>query len=700
MGFLRRRKSRGEDLEQYRSLMETPDEFKNGFGWNTVVGIFFCGLIMMPGGIYLSLMTGKGLGDAASWVTVILFMEIARRAMKPLSKQELVVLLHAARIMMLGHIFFPGGPMGQLVYRAYLVGCDAVRDAGMWGEFPAWFAPKPDSPAILERTFLHRDWLVPIGILMFIEVVTLINRYTLGYFFFRLTSDVENLPFPLAPIHAQGAMALAEADETDGDKTGDEYDHFAQPRKKGSVRWRVFSLGAYLGIGFGLLQVGIPAITGLFLAKPFYLIPQPFVDTTTLTEGILPATPSGITFDLGIILLGFVLPFWSVIGTFIAILATVVLNPILHHVGVLHTWQPGMNAVNARFSNDVDFWMSFTIGAALGVAVVCIYSTIRDVRRKIREMKQQAGADQSHVDLWAPPHKGRGDYPLWIALALYAVTAGAMVALCWFLLPRSVGVLFFLLFFAFLYNPFISYVNARLLGISGQRVEIPFVRETAFLLSGAKGVEIWLAPIPIRNYGEQAQAFRVNELTGVTFWSLVKTDLVAMPILFFLSLVFWGFIWHSDAIPSEAFPAAQVNWEYMAKQQTLIFSSTFVGPGDDPASKSMLDSEFFQRAFHPRYIGVGFGSIVVLYTLLSALGLPVLLIYGLMRGFGQFPHHMILEVVGAMAGRLYLQKRYGQQNFLRMAPALLAGYMTGVGLIGMATIAMRLIKAAVSAAPF
>ena len=36
----------------------------------------------------------------------------------------------------------------------------------------------------------------------------------------------------------------------------------------------------------------------------------------------------------------------------------------------------------------------------------------------------------------------------------------------------------------------------------------------------------------------------------------------------------------------------------------------------------------------------------------------------------------------------------------KIAPALAAGYATGVGLIGMLTIAMNLIKNAVSSAPF
>jgi hypothetical protein len=695
-----------QELERYRSLLEIPEEIKDGFGWTTVIGIFFCGLVMMPGGIYLGLMTGGNLGAAAAWVTVILFMEISRRALRPLGRHNLVVLLHAAHVMMVGSALLPGGPMAQLVYRAYLVGSDAVRDAGMLGACPSWFAPPFDSPAVLERTFFHTDWIVPIAIMFFIMGTGMVQKYTLGYFFFRLTSDVEQLPFPLAPIQAQGAMALAEADtasETSGkDQTEEDLLDLragGQVTRKKSMRWRIFSLGAYIGLGFGLIQVGIPAVTGLFLAKPFYLLPQPFVDTTILTETLLPATPTGITVDMGIIFLGFVLPFWAVIGTFTAIVLTGILNPVLHHFGVLHTWQSGMDTVNTTFSNNIDFWLSFNIGAGLAIAAICIYSTVRDTRKKLMEVREARRNREIRPDVWAPPREGRGDYPLWIALAIYSLSAASMVVLCLFILPLTTGIVFFLIFFAFLYNPFISYVNARLLGISGQSVDIPYIKESAFLLSGARGIDIWLAPVPVENYGAMAQSFRVNELTGVSFWSLIKTDLVAFPVLFILSLVFWQFIWHSDAIPSDVFPAAQINWELQAKNQVLLYSSTFVAPGDDSDGRSFSDTEF-SKAIHPKVIGGGFFGIIVLFSVLTTFGLPVMLVYGMMRGFGQFPHVMILEVFGAFLSRYYFQKKFGATNFLRSAPTLLAGYFTGVGLIAMATIAMRLIKSAVSGDPF
>jgi len=691
----RDRERKDTEFEQFRTLLPTPSEFKTGFGWSTIAGLFFCGLIMIPGSIYLGLMTGGQLGPAASWVTVILFMEISRRAMKPLNQQELVILLHAAHVMMVGSLLFPGGPLAQLVFRAYLVGSDAVRDAGLLGAFPGWFAPAHDSPAILTRNLFHADWLVPILLIAFTLMVGTVKRYTLGYLFFRITSDVEGLPFPLAPVNAQGAMALAESEEQAEDRqdlmTKEAEKGEGAPNNEKGKRWRIFSLGAYIGIAFGVVQIGVPAITSIFLAKPVFLIPQPFWDTTTATEGILPAAPTGIALDAGLFITGFVLPFWAVLGTFIAVLVTTFVNPLLHAAGVLSTWQPGMDTVNTRFSNEVDFWLSFKIGAAVGIGIISIYSTWRSMRKLSKERRQSK--DPNVKSMWEPPVKGRGDYPLWIAVLVYCLAAGALVGVSLMLIPYSFTVAFFLIIFAFIYNPLISYINARLLGIAGQTVDIPYTKEMAFMFSGAEGIEIWLAPIPIENYGHQTQAFRVNELTGVTFWSLIKTEFVAFPLLLLMSLGFWAFIWHSDPVPGPLFPNAEVRWDLAAKQQVLVMSSTA------DADKEWKETEL-GKAIKPEVIGVGAGSVVGVFGVLSYFGMPVMLVYGLVRGFGEFPHLLITEMIGALVARYYLRRKYGTQNFLRIAPTLLAGYLTGVGLIGMATIAVKLIQSAVSGTPF
>ena len=102
-----------KELDQYRNLLAPPDKFEEGFGWTTVAGILFCGVIMLPGAIYLGLMTGGSMGVAATWVTVILFSEMMRRALKTMTKGSLIILLkrmtvtHVAAVPMLPPVMRP-----------------------------------------------------------------------------------------------------------------------------------------------------------------------------------------------------------------------------------------------------------------------------------------------------------------------------------------------------------------------------------------------------------------------------------------------------------------------------------------------------------------------------------------------------------------------------------------------------------------
>ena len=655
------------ELEVYRSVIEPPREFRNGFTWVAVAGAFFCGLLMMPGSIYLSLVTGSGI--AAAWVTLIIFSEVSRRAMRTLSKQELVILLMVAGAMA------GGGPIGDLIWRQYLVRSDAVRDIGLLGKFPSWYAPQPSSDAITGRNLLHGAWLVPIILMVFMHGIGTVKHYTLSYFFFRLTSDVERLPFPFAGISAQGSMALAESGE-----------------RKTTWKWKMFSFGGVLGLLYGTIQVGVPLVTGALLTKPITIIPLPWYDATTLTERILPATPTGLVVDLGLVIVGMVIPFWAVMGQAAAVVLTLVMNPILHHAGVLRRWQPGMETVATTFSNSIDFWMSFGLGVMGGIAVISVFQTVRDLARKARELRKrrlaEVGSAARRENVWeAPP--GRGDFSPWIALALYAVCGLLTVWVCRLLVPGFPA--YFLLAFIFLYTPLMSYINARLIGICGQHVAIPFVREAAFILSGYKGVEIWLAPIPVDEMGSGASQFRTNELTGTNFWSYVKAQGLIIPLSFILSFVFWGFIWKSGAIPSEMYPYAEKMWDLRAKQTVLMFSATLDMEGAKP---------LFFEALHPTVMAGSFSFTVAAFAVMSALHLPVMAIYGFVQGIGAMPHAFVPIVIGALIGKFYFHRRFGQKRVLEVVPVISAGYGTGIGLVALLGVAINLIVSAVSALPF
>ena len=80
------------ELAQYRDLMQVPSSFDEGFNWKSLAGALFIGLLMVPGAIYMGLLAGQGIGGAAQWVTVILFIEIARRAQQTLKRAEIFVL--------------------------------------------------------------------------------------------------------------------------------------------------------------------------------------------------------------------------------------------------------------------------------------------------------------------------------------------------------------------------------------------------------------------------------------------------------------------------------------------------------------------------------------------------------------------------------------------------------------------------------
>ncbi|MGB8719389.1 MAG: peptide transporter [Desulfobacterales bacterium] len=640
-----------KELAEYRDLLKTPTHFEEGFDWKTVVGAVFIGFLMMPGSMYLQLVIGTGIGPAARWVTIILFAEIAKRSYTELKQQEIFLLYYMAGAAL-------SSPFQGLLWSQYLVQSDAARMLGVTEFIPAWVAPGPDSVSLVERTFFHRDWLIPILLLFGAQVIQRVDHFGLGYALFRITSDVEKLPFPMAPVGALGTMALAESTED----------------KQKSWKWRVFSIGGVIGLVFGGIYVLLPTVSGLIFTEPIRLIPIPWIELTRHTEGVLPAVATGLQLDIGLLFIGMVLPFWAVMGGLVGLVITVVANPILYRHGILTRWHPGMETVDTVFANNFDFYMSFGIGLGLAIGCVGIWHVARSFG------KSGPGRQGGFKALFQPP-PGRGDFNFWISIGIYVFSTLAYVLLCRWLVPNFPWVFF--LAYGFVYTPVISYITARMEGIAGQFVNLPLVREASFIAGakffGYRGIEIWYAPIPIHNYGATTVQFREIELTGTSIRGIIKAELVVFPVVMVASLLFSQFIWRLAPIPSSNYPYAQELWHLQALNTLLMQTSTLEG-----------NSLFFQ-ALKASYVLSGLGFGLVVYAVLSVLGLPVLLIYGVVRGLGQStPHGMILEVAGAFLGRFFFLKRYGAM-WRQYAPVLLAGFSCGMGLTGMFAMGFALI---------
>lgn len=641
-----------KELKEYRDLLKAPENFEEGFGWKSVIGAIFIGFLMMPGSMYLGLVIGTGIGPAARWVTIILFAEIAKRAYTRLRQQEVFVLYYMAGAAM-------ASPFSGLLWNQYLVQSEAARMLGLTQFIPGWVAPQPGSEALSMRTFFHSDWLVPILLMVGFEIISAVDHFGLGYALYRLTSDVEKLPFPMAPVGALGNMALAESTE----------------KKETGWKWRVFSIGGMIGLVFGAFYVLLPAASGVVLSEPVRIFPIPWIELTQVTEDFLPAVATGIQLDLGLLFIGMVLPFWAVIGGGIGFLVTLAANPILYHYGILHRWHKGMGTVDTVFANNFDFYMSFGIGLGLAIAAIGIFHVFFSFRKK------HASDFRDRIQALFKPPPGRGDFSIWIALGIYVLSTGAYVYISSLLVPGFPWI--FLVAYGFIYTPIISYVSARMEGIAGQFISLPMVREASFIAAskffGYSGIGIWYAPIPFHNYGKATQRWREIELTGTSFRSIIKAEILVIPIVLIASLVFSQYIWRLAPIPSNQYPYAQELWHLQALNTLLLQSATLEG-----------DSPFF-HAIRMGYIALGTGLGLVTYWGLAAFKLPVMLIYGVTRGLGQStPHGIFLEIIGAILGRYFFLKKYGAE-WRQYAPVLLAGFSCGMGLMGMLSMGFTLI---------
>jgi len=643
-------------------------KFESGLSLKVVLGALFVGLLMMPGSIYLTLVAGQSGAGAAPWVTVILFTELARRSFTTVKRQELYILLGLA-----GAAVGAGGSYWGMIRDQYFVQSPQAMQFEIADKIPTWVVPPPGSEAIAKRSLIHKDWMWPLLLMLSNTILGWLRGTGGTYFFFRLTADLERLPFPLAPVSAQGATALAET-------TG----------KRETWRWRVFSLASMLGLIWGAIYIGVPALTGVMMSRPIQILKIPFIDFTTNIEGIAPTGTFALTTNLDAMLAGFVLPFPMVLSQFIAkVLTQFLINPhILHRMEILHSWHPGDDVRATGFANSIDFWMSYGMGQAFSIAVIGLFVTI-PMLFNIKKAKQRQVGERGS---WATP-PGRGDFPIWLAVAAWLFGMSAHI----FILHKYLVPLFplgFLLFFGFVWTPLNSYINARTYAILNRPLfDIPYLTQATYILSRYEEIDIWFAPIPQEDYGTGTGGWRVLELTGTTFTSSIAAGLITMPITLISGLLVWHFLWKIAPIPSAVYPHAQMMWPMEATSRAMWVTSLRDG------------NSLMLQAIRGKYVLLGFVSCITLYLIMWAAnplfpGGHSMYFYGFIGGIGGDPGSDVWLLIGALLGKYYMIRRFGLKKWYRYTPVMMAGFGCGVGLVGMAAVAIALVSRAVIVKPF
>src|SRR3982751_6301580 len=145
------------ELKKFRELMPPPDHWDEGFGIKSIVGGLFVGMIMTPASMYMQLVVGSEIGPAAQWVTIILFIEVARRSFTVLKRPEIFVLYYMA-----GACLVTTGPGKGLLWQQFMVQSESLRQFGLSDKIPSWIAPS-SADVLGLRSFLNPAWYAPIG---------------------------------------------------------------------------------------------------------------------------------------------------------------------------------------------------------------------------------------------------------------------------------------------------------------------------------------------------------------------------------------------------------------------------------------------------------------------------------------------------------------------------------------------------------
>ena len=158
---------------------------------------------------------------------------------------------------------------------------------------------------------------------------------------------------------------------------------------------------------FAALYAALPAISGAFLAEPISIFPIPFKDLTSSTESFLPAMPMILGLNLGSFLVGMVLPFSAVVGTFVGLLIILIANPLLYHAGILNHWRPGVGAIATINSNRLDFYFSFGLGLTAAIAVIGIWNVAASLLRQKRGLDLSGAPSIRFKNLFHSPRRPR-----------------------------------------------------------------------------------------------------------------------------------------------------------------------------------------------------------------------------------------------------------------------------------------------------
>jgi len=636
--------------------------------WRSLLILLFVVFLLAPMDTFLQvsffsrfLSAGPGymVGVPALWVTVILFTEIARVFGKPLTRHEVFLIYFLFGTAMTETFFID--ILYQGYHKTHLLSTQFIdpRTGKLLSYvLPGWYAPPIGSPAYHLRSFLHADWLLPIAVLILAVGFGLCSELGLGLLCAHLYVEVEKLPYPTAPLGSESIITISEREPT---------------------RVKVFTIATVISLIWSAFSFGVPTTLGYaFGIRAGYLT---FIDLTTVLDKYFPGVVYGVIFEPFAYTFAWMLPASTIISIFIGSYAIWVLGnwltlqiPSPLFAQFQREYVIGSPASLVIWRANINVWLSFFIGAALGIAVVRLIAGRKYLVRSIRSLARLGKTAQVKT----------GYPPLPIILTLWLGGLLGSTVLVYILVPQFP--LWTLVLFL-VGIPFVAaMINARGVGETGFGVSIPNMKESAILSSGYKGAEAWFMPLYTRGFGmgslasDYSYIAKVAQITETRFMDYVKTLLMLLPLTVVMSFIVISLFWTMAPVPSFTYPATVNLWPELVVEQNFIATNFF-------------------KLFKPELMVSAFAVLTVLTIVSSVVRIPFFSPIALVVGFNTAPYFANALAIGYLIGVHLFQKKLGKDWWNRYKAVILAGVACGYGIIATLTGVTTLISRALWYSP-
>jgi len=614
---------------------------RDGLTWRSLIGILYPLIVMQPASIWLYLTTGNML-SASPYITLLLFVWIAKYLGSPLSKQESFI-IYAVGAALSGEILVFLGFINGMWFRNSPI----AKTFGIAEIIPEWCVPK--NPYLwTRRTFLDPSWATPILLALFFSFLAKIVDVSIGFITYRMFVEVEKLPFPMARVSAEVITTLIE-EET---------------KKK----W-VLMISMLIAMIYSIMVHATPILSG----SPG-LLPLPWTDWNYYVEPLFPGASLGIATDINVIAGGFVLPGIVSTSMFIGSFAAYFVgNALLVKMGLFRDWIHGLNIMQTYQRSYLNFWINPIIGLGLVAGLYPLVKRPNTILNSVAGLfKTSSRWKEGRITVLRSP---------FIIFLIVATVLGISASI---LAPNFPIWLIFLLTIG--WQLVLNLISARSLGVTGMPFDVPTVMgarlDTLAIIyaGGSKDPNIWFAPLYVGTGGSGwCQSFNVARLCETSPTVYVKAYFVALPIAWLSSFIFVQIYWRIAPIPSGVYPWPAVQWPIEAVQRAMLISGklTLLNP------QTLIGSALIGLVVQFLFDLIHFPFSFIAFSMGLATPLP--------SSFGIFLGWLIGRIVAHFLGKEWWDK----YRF-----TIVAGFALGTGVVVTTSICVALLSKFMWALPY